>query len=1563
MAIFTAAAAIGASVVSFFTGTIAAAAGFGFFSTALIGFAVQAAIGLALNALTPKPKVRGANRGYQVTTRGSALDHQIIYGRMRTGGVVVYDETTGANNLYLHRVIAFAGHEVESFDEIYIDDDVLEFGGFDYTISLTRKVLIGAPRDGNYENQTSTVSISGIPTDEATFQVSDSLTKAEFDNLVRISSENDAPAAGTFVSATVSTREANTSNTIASTKYKGKVRINTHLGAADQTADADLVSESDKWTNEHRLRGIAYLYIRLQFDQNAFPNGVPDITATIKGKKVYDPRTDTTAWSDNPALCLRDYLSESYGLNEENANIDDTLVSTAANVCDETNTSNGETRYTCNGAFVTQAAPVDILNDLLTSMGGLLWYAQGEWRMKPAYYVAPTLSFNEDDLRSNIAVKTRHSRRSNFNIVKGTFRGEESNWQVTDYPEVTNVTDTTTSVNAGSFTYGEIYKINSLGDTDWNVVAGTTDVSYSSGDYFTAITTGSGTGTAFETTNAFLDADNGQESVLDLELPFTDNADEARRIARIVLERNRQQLTVSASFGLKAFQVQTGDIINLTIERFGWTDKEFEVTSWTFGLTDNQDLQVQMTLREISDSVFDELDDGAVYELDNTALPNPFITPAPGNLSVSDGGFTTEDGTYVNSFVVDWDAPDDAFASFYVLEWRVEGGSVFNSVRVDTTEYEIAPILENVNYEIRVKAVNTLGVSGLYENTISQVSGDTDAPAVPTNISSTGGLGFIEIKWTNPDDDDFNYVKIFESDDNVVGNASEIGRLSGNSFIRGNLGPLVTKYYWVSAVDYSGNESAKTGPVNATTNTITTADLGNAIIEYDNFASDVTDVFDGINADISEKVDIADYNITVDYQQQLEDATTQLATDSLQLAVNASNLESRVNDAGITVDPDTGAVTIQGLSAVESRVNTVEIDLQAAEADILLRATTTYVDSEIAAAQLPEATVTELENTIARVDTAEIDIDALEGAITLTSTGSLYDVNDGTLGVEALEGRITVAEGEITLKATQTELDDVETRLNTAEIQLDSIDAPTITIAVQDVRRLFNKTDDLGELTLSEAIGRYNDRKYLTQDVAYARQYFTADVNDQKEALAQVRTELAAQIDANEASIVSEQTARADADSALASDITTLQADVVDLETDTSANASAVSSLDARVTTAEGNITSNSSSITALQSDLTTAEGNISGNATAISGLDTRVTNAEGQITAQASQINTLSSNLTTAEGNISGNASAISSIDTRVTNAEGSITSQASQISTLSSDLNTAEGNISGNASAISGIDTRVTNAEGDITSQASQISSLSTTVGNNTTTISQVSQSVDGIEAKYGVEIDNNGNITGYQLLSGVGGSAFNVRADQFAIFDANNNGGDYPFTVFTTSRTVDGVVYPAGTYIQDAYIDNAAIVNGSIDNAKIGDLQVDTIKIAGEAVSSFAFAESNTNITITSSTAWTTLVSLGFTDDGYQTRLDANLEVEGDIIGGQTSRVEIRFVRNGIPITVNRPLNSSYGGIRASHTSVKVDTTANFANVTYTLQARLFSDPPYFSGNAIIVRPHLMAFQRKR
>jgi hypothetical protein len=103
-------------------------------------------------------------------------------------------------------------------------------------------------------------------------------------------------------------------------KWAGVVTITKHLGEADQDADSDLVGASAaKWTANHKLSGIAYLYIKLtnwdaslggSTPSRAVFAGAPDISAVIKGRAdVYDPRSGITAYTDNPALCLSHFRS------------------------------------------------------------------------------------------------------------------------------------------------------------------------------------------------------------------------------------------------------------------------------------------------------------------------------------------------------------------------------------------------------------------------------------------------------------------------------------------------------------------------------------------------------------------------------------------------------------------------------------------------------------------------------------------------------------------------------------------------------------------------------------------------------------------------------------------------------------------------------------------------------------------------------------------------------------------------------------------------------------------------------------------------------------------------------------------------------------------------------------------------------------------------------------------------------------------------------------------------------------------------------------------------------
>ena len=63
------------------------------------------------------------------------------------------------------------------------------------------------------------------------------------------------------------------------------VEIHPHTGADDQAADTFLTQRVKEWTANHRQRGVAYIYCQLEFDRDAFPRGLPNISATVNGKK------------------------------------------------------------------------------------------------------------------------------------------------------------------------------------------------------------------------------------------------------------------------------------------------------------------------------------------------------------------------------------------------------------------------------------------------------------------------------------------------------------------------------------------------------------------------------------------------------------------------------------------------------------------------------------------------------------------------------------------------------------------------------------------------------------------------------------------------------------------------------------------------------------------------------------------------------------------------------------------------------------------------------------------------------------------------------------------------------------------------------------------------------------------------------------------------------------------------------------------------------------------------------------------------------------------------------
>lgn len=137
------------------------------------------------------------------------------------------------------------------------------------------------------------------------------------------------------------------------------------------------------------------------------------------------------------------------------------------------------------------------------------------------------------------------------------------------------------------------------------------------------------------------------------------------------------------------------------------------------------------------------------------------------------------------------------------------------------------------------------------------------------------------------------------------------------------------------------------------------------------------------------------------------------------------------------------------------------------------------------------------------------------------------------------------------------------------------------------------------------------------------------------------------------------------------------------------------------------------------------------------------------------------------------------------------------------------------------------------DIATVASAQTTLSTTVDGHTTSLSQQLSSINGIKGLYTLKFDNNGNTSGFALISDLMGAGavtstaiFDV--DQFAIIAPGRTYGSLdsvPFAVLTSTQTINGRSFPAGVYIDGGSINNATveastkIITGSVVTANIG------------------------------------------------------------------------------------------------------------------------------------------------
>jgi hypothetical protein len=453
-------------------------------------------------------------------------------------------------------------------------------------------------------------------------------------------------------------------------KYVAHCLVEKHLGDPADTSQPFPALHSDipSWDSTCLQRGCAKVHVRLKWDADIFPNGWPSsIAFNIKGKRVYDPRTGTTAFSNNSALCLRDYLTDTkFGMGVSSVTIDDAAVQAAANICDENvNKKAGGTqkRYTCDGAFEVSENRADVMRGMLTSMAGYLIPPADKWRMYAGTYRTPSVTLTDSDLRGPIKMDTRISRRDLANAIKGTYVSPDNNWQPSDFP------------------------------------------GYKSSAYAT---------------------EDGEVLWRDISLPFTTDGIRAQRLAKINLERTRRQITLTLPCKLPAYRFQPGDVVNFTHDRFGFSAKPFEVTQ-TALVQDGNDVPVlgcDLILRETDSDVYawdEAVDEGTVTAPATTTVPDMGNVGAPSGLSVTSVETTRTDGIKHLQLKVTWTSPTDihVLSGGHIQVWMQKhtGGTYALMGQADgnDTEYHITQnVIDGEHYDVKICSVNTTRVRSAF---------------------------------------------------------------------------------------------------------------------------------------------------------------------------------------------------------------------------------------------------------------------------------------------------------------------------------------------------------------------------------------------------------------------------------------------------------------------------------------------------------------------------------------------------------------------------------------------------------------------------------------------------------------------------------------------------------------------------------------------------------------------------------------------------------------------------------------------------------------------------------
>jgi hypothetical protein len=596
-------------------------------------------------------------------------------------------------------------------------------------------------------------------------------------------------------------------------KDSSHIQIQAFYGTDNQVASS-ILTNSTNWTSNHRLRGVCYLAFRFKWNQDIF-SSIPQVRVTLKGRKVYDPRTATTAYTSNSALILLDYLRNTRygkGLPDSAFESDFASFKTSANECETQITpytgADQINLFETNAVIDTDQKVIENVKKLLNPMRSLFTYNNGVYKLKIEGTGTAVKTITADHVVGG--AKVLGERKNNkYNRVLGTFVNPDKNWQ----------NDTV-----------------SFPPADDSIVA-----------------------TEFKHAT-MLAQDNGTLLEGNFQFPNVTNKFGAEALCEVILRRSRNQLQIQLTLTSEFLELEIGDIVAITYPSGGFNAKPFRV----LGLEINEDLTVNVQLFEHQDNFYTFNEKNPIATIADTILPNPNSVQPPASLTLDDTLIEYNDGTVIVALDVTIGASTDSFVDYYQVEYKKSTDSNYIIYAQGSgLNHRVLNVIDQDTYDVRVKAVNSLGVSSTYVTAQRTIVGAIAPPSDVEDFSCNIVGQEAHLSWNQIPDLDLAYYQLRFSEEtdgtadwqNSVNLVSKVSRPATSISVPARAGT-----YLIKAVDKLGNFSSNaTAIISNVTDTVNHNSIATQS-EHPDFLGTLTNTViadDSIRLDSSELFDSA----------------------------------------------------------------------------------------------------------------------------------------------------------------------------------------------------------------------------------------------------------------------------------------------------------------------------------------------------------------------------------------------------------------------------------------------------------------------------------------------------------------------------------------------------------------------------------------------------------------------------------------------------------------------------------------------------------------------------------